>query len=87
LDSLASEIKEEQVQLKLNNQFLDRIIVARLLMDPTELANDIPQDIVTTLHVLHFDYLLNCWNTANDIRKNTVLRSKVRRMHVYVWMR
>jgi ubiquitin conjugation factor E4 B len=56
---------------------LDRIIVARLSLDPTEPHDELPQDISNVLKTLHFDYLLNCWKQAHDIRKNTVLRSKV----------
>jgi ubiquitin conjugation factor E4 B len=55
---------------------LDRIIVARLSLDPTEPHDDLPADIVNCLRITHFDYLLNCWKTAFDIRKNTFSRSK-----------
>jgi ubiquitin conjugation factor E4 B len=61
---------------KLNAHYLDRIIVARLSLDPTEPHDELPNDISQSLSTLHFDYLLNCWKQANDIRKNTVLRSK-----------
>lgn len=62
---------------KLSQQFLDRIIVARLSLDPNESHDELPKDIANGLYVLHFDYLLNCWKQAYDIRKNTLLRSKV----------
>lgn len=61
---------------KLNQQYLDRIIVARLSLDPTEQHQELPQDIANTLYTLHFDYLLNCWKTVYEIRKNTLQKSK-----------
>ncbi|KAG1077575.1 hypothetical protein G6F42_024753 [Rhizopus arrhizus] len=61
---------------KLNQQLLDRIIVARLSLDPTEQHDELPQDILNTLYTLHFDYLLTCWKTVFEIRKNTLQRSK-----------
>lgn len=61
---------------KLSAQFLDRIIVARLSLDPNEKHDDLPEDIARCLNITHFDYLLNCWRTAYDIRRNTVQRSK-----------
>jgi ubiquitin conjugation factor E4 B len=61
---------------KLSHQFLDQIIVARLSLDPTEPHDELPEDIKSTLNILHFDYLLNCWKQAHDIKKNTLTRSK-----------
>lgn len=61
---------------KLSQQFLDRIIVARLSLDPSEDFDGLPNDIKSTLTILHFDYLLNCWKSAHDIKKNTLTRSK-----------
>lgn len=61
---------------KLNQQYLDRIIVARLSLDPTEQHSELPQDISNTLYTLHFDYLLTCWRTVFEIRRNTLQRSK-----------
>lgn len=63
---------------KLSQKYLDRIIVARLSMDPNESYDELPKDISNTLSTLHYDYLLQCWRQAHDIRKNTLLRSKVR---------
>ncbi|GAA5817498.1 hypothetical protein MFLAVUS_011046 [Mucor flavus] len=78
LSGLVNELIEEQEPCphKLSQQFLDRIIVARLSMDPNESHEDLPQDIANTLSTLHFNYLLQCWRQAHDIRKNTMLRSK-----------
>ncbi|KAI8982486.1 hypothetical protein BDF20DRAFT_476725 [Mycotypha africana] len=78
LSSLANELIEEEDDHpnKLQEQHLDRIIVARLSLDPKEPHEDLPQDIRNTLNILHFDYLLNCWKTVFDIRRNTLQRSK-----------
>lgn len=62
---------------KLSQKHLDRIIVARLSLDPNEPHEELPKDIADTLNITHFDYLLNCWKQAYDIRKNTLIRSKV----------
>ncbi|KAG0749651.1 hypothetical protein G6F57_002879 [Rhizopus arrhizus] len=78
LRGLADELIEEQEPQprKLSQKHLDRIIVARLSLDPNESHSELPQDITNTLYVLHFDYLLNCWKQAYDIRRNTLIRSK-----------
>lgn len=78
LSGLMNEFIEEQEPhpRQLQHQFLDRIIVARLSLDPAEPHPELPADIAKTLTVYHFDYLLHCWKGANEIRKNTVLRSK-----------
>ncbi|KAL9552599.1 hypothetical protein MBANPS3_003682 [Mucor bainieri] len=74
VDELIEE-KEPQPN-KLNQQYLDRIIVARLSLDPTEQHAELPQDVANTLYTLHFDYLLTCWKTVFEIRRNTLQRSK-----------
>jgi ubiquitin conjugation factor E4 B len=78
LAGLVNEFVEENEPQpnKLSQQFLDRIIVARLSLDPTESHAELPEDIASTLNTLHFDYLLNCWRTVHDIRKNTLQRSR-----------
>ncbi|RCH83726.1 hypothetical protein CU098_008178, partial [Rhizopus stolonifer] len=76
LSGLVNELMEEQGKLILSQHILDRIIVARLSLDPTESHDDLPQDIAVTLTAPHFDYLLNCWKTVHDIKRNTLLRSK-----------
>lgn len=70
---------------KLSQQLLDRIILARLSLDPNESHNELPKDISNELHTLHFDYLLNCWKQAYDIRKNTLLKSKVHHQMLGIW--
>jgi ubiquitin conjugation factor E4 B len=78
LTGLVNELIEENEPQpnKLSQQFLDRIIVARLSLDPTESHPELPADIASTLNASHFDYLLNCWRTVHDIRKNTLQRSR-----------
>lgn len=78
LKGLVDELIEEKEPNpdKLSQTHLDRIIVARLSLDPNESHDELPKDIADTLYVLHFDYLLNCWKQAYDIRRNTFVRSK-----------
>ncbi|KAI8978027.1 ubiquitin elongating factor core-domain-containing protein [Pilobolus umbonatus] len=78
LSGLVEELIEENDPhpTRMNCQYLDRIIVARLSLDPNETHEDLPDDIKQELHILHFDYLLNCWKQAHEIRRNTLLRSK-----------
>ncbi|CEI90732.1 hypothetical protein RMCBS344292_05047 [Rhizopus microsporus] len=78
LRGLVEELIEEQEPHpdKLSQKHLDRIIVARLSLDPNEPHEELPKDIADTLNITHFDYLLNCWKQAYDIRKNTLIRSK-----------
>lgn len=62
----------------LNNSLLDRILVARLSLDPNDPPAELPVDVKQTLNISHFDYLLNCWKQAQEIKRNTLIRSKVR---------
>ncbi|KAI8373503.1 ubiquitin elongating factor core-domain-containing protein [Choanephora cucurbitarum] len=78
LSGLAEELVEENEPHpnRLSEKMLDRIIVARLSLDPTEPDPSLPQDIASTLQLPDFDYLLQCWKAAHEIRKNTAFRSK-----------
>ena len=62
---------------RLSQELLDRILVARLSIDPNESNDEYPEDVRNDLKVLDFDYLLACWKRAHDIKRNTLTRSRV----------
>ncbi|KAI8580706.1 hypothetical protein K450DRAFT_235570 [Umbelopsis ramanniana AG] len=58
---------------------LDRALVARLSIDPQELnPNDASLSAFGRKEILlpHFEYLLQSWSRAQDIRRNLIARSK-----------
>ncbi|KAL0082191.1 ubiquitin elongating factor core-domain-containing protein [Phycomyces blakesleeanus] len=70
------EEEEEPKPFKLSQALMDRILVARLSLDPNETYPNLPQNVQQDLKISHFDYLLNCWKRAQDIKRNTLTRSK-----------
>ncbi|CAO3618750.1 unnamed protein product [Cunninghamella echinulata] len=78
LHGLVQELEEENEPkpYRIQKSLLDRVLVARLSIDPNEPHDELPDDIKSTLNILHFDYLLKCWKQAQDIKKNTLIRSK-----------
>lgn len=62
---------------RLNQDLLDRVLVARLSLDPNEPNDEYPEDIRAELQQTHFDYLLSSWKRAQEIKRNTLTRSKV----------
>ncbi|CDH50642.1 ubiquitin conjugation factor e4 [Lichtheimia corymbifera JMRC:FSU:9682] len=78
LHGLVSELEEENEPkpYRLSEPLLDRILVARLSIDPNESNDEYPEDVRNDLRVLDFDYLLACWKRAHEIKRNTMTRSK-----------
>ncbi|ORX56341.1 hypothetical protein DM01DRAFT_1334813 [Hesseltinella vesiculosa] len=78
LHDLVEELEVESYPkpYRLNDQLLDRVILARLSIDPNVPHAELPDDIFATLQQLHFDYLCHSWKQVMDIRHNTVIRSK-----------
>ncbi|KAI9321206.1 ubiquitin elongating factor core-domain-containing protein [Dichotomocladium elegans] len=79
LRGLSSELEDENQPkpFRLSETLLDRVIVARLEIDPNNLNRDqYPDDIANDLRVPKFDYLLDCWKRAHEIYRNTLIRSK-----------
>lgn len=78
LHGLVSELEEENEPkpFRLSESLLDRVLVARLSIDPNEPNDEYPEDVRNDLHVLDFDYLLACWKRAHEIKRNTLTRSK-----------
>ncbi|KAI9019583.1 ubiquitin elongating factor core-domain-containing protein [Phycomyces nitens] len=78
LEGMVTELEEEQEPkpFKLSQSLMDRVLVARLSLDPNESYPNIPQAIQQDLKSSHFDYLINCWKRAQEIKRNTLTRSK-----------
>ncbi|KAI8149699.1 hypothetical protein BJV82DRAFT_130564 [Fennellomyces sp. T-0311] len=78
LHALASELEEENAPqpFRLSQALLDRVLVARLSIDPNEPNDEYPEDVRADLRVLDFDYLLACWKRAYDFKRNTLTRSR-----------
>ncbi|KAI9495650.1 hypothetical protein BDB00DRAFT_208774 [Zychaea mexicana] len=78
LHGLVTELEDENAPqpYRLSQALLDRILVARLSIDPNESNDEYPEDVRNDLKVLHFDYLLACWKRAHDIKRNTLTRSR-----------
>ncbi|CAG8609005.1 12038_t:CDS:10, partial [Acaulospora morrowiae] len=73
LDSVVQELINENPgtsSFKLTKSILDNAIVARLSMNPDQMSDDVllPQ-------IPLFDYLLDCWKRAAEIKRNLVARS------------
>jgi hypothetical protein len=64
----------------ITKDILDRALVARLSIDLEELSpNDASLSAFGRKEILlpHFEYLLQSWSRAQDIRRNLITRSKV----------
>ncbi|KAI8081622.1 ubiquitin elongating factor core-domain-containing protein [Halteromyces radiatus] len=78
LYSLVQELEEENESKPylLKMDLLDRVLIARMSLDPNEPHAELPADVQASLKIRPFDYLLKCWKQAQDIRRNTLIRSK-----------
>ncbi|CAG8504078.1 13438_t:CDS:10, partial [Ambispora leptoticha] len=84
LNSLAAELKEEEPEnasrpFKLSLELIDRALVSRLSIDPQAMSDD--NDTLLAISSLPkipvFDYLLECWKRAGEIKRNLISRAKL----------
>ncbi|CAG8448174.1 2139_t:CDS:10, partial [Ambispora gerdemannii] len=83
LNSLVAELREEEPEnasrpFKLSAELIDRALVSRLSINPQEMSddNDTLIAIVNLPKIPLFDYLLECWKRAVEIKRNLISRGK-----------
>ncbi|CAG8526533.1 3489_t:CDS:10 [Diversispora eburnea] len=75
LDSVVKELKEENPEMtifKFNKSNLDNSLVARLSLDPNQMRDE-DEDVIVP-QIPSFDYLLDCWKRAVEIKRNLLTR-------------
>ncbi|CAK5270237.1 unnamed protein product [Mycena citricolor] len=82
LKSLTTELEAEGVSLALNGDIIDRLLIARLELDPSSMSDDL--DYLPVLASLPaqqttFEYLVGCWKRLNTAR--STLMKKVWMAH------
>ncbi|GBC03242.1 hypothetical protein RclHR1_05020019 [Rhizophagus clarus] len=80
LNSLVAELKKDdpaKTSFKLSQSLLESALVARLNIDPNQMSDDEEtlQAISKLPRISLFDYLLDCWKRASDIKRNLLARS------------
>ncbi|KAF9974459.1 hypothetical protein BGZ73_002117 [Actinomortierella ambigua] len=70
LSSLADELKEENEPLLISQASLDRVLVARMSIDPNEISNVADLEC-GQLKLTLFDYLLECWKRLETVKLQT----------------
>ncbi|EXX53635.1 hypothetical protein RhiirA5_349834 [Rhizophagus irregularis] len=80
LNSLVEELKKEDPEkksFKLSQSHLESALVARLNIDPNQMSDDEEtfQAISKLPRISLFDYLLDCWKRASEIKSNLLTRS------------
>jgi len=80
LNSLFAELKEEEpakTSFKLSQSHLESALVTRLSIDPNQMSDD--EETVQAISKLPrtplFNYLLDCWKRASDIKQNLLARA------------
>ncbi|CAG8568447.1 6694_t:CDS:2 [Paraglomus occultum] len=84
LNTLVDELKEEYPEnasgkFKLSQSLLDRALFARLSLDPNGMSDndDTTIAIASLPDVPLFDYLVDCWKSVADVKKNVLAREKI----------
>ncbi|KAI7869787.1 ubiquitin elongating factor core-domain-containing protein [Spinellus fusiger] len=75
---MVSELEEEKAPTpyRLSQSLIDRLLVARLSIEPPTDAANYSVDVQRELRAPHFNYLLESWRRAHEIKRNTLIRSK-----------
>ncbi|RIA98699.1 ubiquitin elongating factor core-domain-containing protein [Glomus cerebriforme] len=80
LNSLVAELKEEdpaKTSFKLSQSLLEKALFARLSIDPNQMSDD--EETFLAISKLPrtslFNYLLDCWKRASEIKRNLLTRA------------
>ena len=76
---ILSHTENASGNFKLSQSLLDRALFARLSLDPNGMSdNDDTTIAIASLPAVPlFDYLVDCWKSVVDVKKNVLAREKV----------